>query len=126
LDTSVDRAEFVRQLYNLRHALESDNKAGDTMAEIQHLQYTIDQHDRPEKYSMKSFYSKDSRGTNNSQGSPSTDVSDSGAGATDCVELRAHGYKVKPEPGEIVDKGGKYVLKPLSKVWQLLSTYTPR
>jgi hypothetical protein len=47
---------------------------------------------------MKSFNTKDSRGTNNFQGSPGTDVGDpgggvgaGGVGATDCAELSACG-----------------------------------
>jgi hypothetical protein len=115
LDTSVGRAKFLRQLYNLRHVLERNKEAGDTEAKIQQLQNKIDQYDK-KYYFMKSFYSKDSQGTN-SQDVPST---------TDCAEIRAHGYEVKPEAGEIVDESGKYVLKPLYKVWQPLSTYTPR
>jgi hypothetical protein len=46
LNTSVGRAEFVRQLYNLRHVLERDEETEDTKAKIQQLQNKIDQHDK--------------------------------------------------------------------------------
>jgi hypothetical protein len=57
LNTSVGRAEFVRQLYNLSHVLERDKEAGDTEAKIQRLQNKIDQHNK--KYPMKSFDTED-------------------------------------------------------------------
>jgi hypothetical protein len=41
LNTSVGRAEFLRQLYNLRHVLESDKEAGDTEAKIRQFQNNI-------------------------------------------------------------------------------------
>jgi hypothetical protein len=133
LNTSVERAKFVRQLYNLRHVLERAEETEDIETKIQQLQNKINQHDK--KYPMKSFHTKDSPGTNNTQGNKrkrrNSDVDDRGAGGgvseTDCVELGAHGYEVKPRAGDIVDeKGG--VMKPYSKskVRQPLPTYAPR
>jgi len=120
LNTSVERAKFVRQLYNFRHVLERAEETEDTEAEIQQLQNKINQHDK--KYPMKSFHTKDYPGTNNTQGNKrkrrNSDVDDQGSGggvsATDCAELGAHGYEVKPRTGDIVDeKGG--VIKSYSK-----------
>jgi hypothetical protein len=41
MNTSVGGAEFVRQLYNLRHVLERDKEAGDTKTKIQLFQNKI-------------------------------------------------------------------------------------
>ena len=112
MNASVGRAKFARQLYNLRHELETDEETEGVEVETQRLQETIDQYDKP----MKSFYTKDSVDDRRAGG---------GAGcisATDCAELGAHGYEVKPPAEDIVDeKGG--VRKAYSKVRQPLSSY---
>ncbi|KAF8506612.1 kinase-like domain-containing protein [Russula emetica] len=112
LETSDDRAEFVRQLYNLRDMLEKEEEAGDTKAKIQQLQNRINQHHR--KYPMKSFHTKDTR---NKRKRPDSDVDSAGGGAggvdaTDCAELGAHGYQV--EPRDIVDEDGYIMMESFS------------
>jgi hypothetical protein len=107
LDTSVERVEFARQLYNLRHVLEREEESEDTETKIRQLQNEVEKHN---KGRMKSFH-----------------TGDRDAGATDCAELEAeleaHGYEV--EPRDFVDESGG-VFKPLSDVRQPLSTYAPR
>jgi hypothetical protein len=73
---------------------------------------------------LKSFYAKDTSGTDNKQGNRrDRDVHNQGAGgdagATDCLELGAHGYEV--EPRDIVDESG-FVIAMFSQVRQPLST----
>jgi hypothetical protein len=128
LNTSVERAKFVRQLYNLRDLLDRDEETEGSVAEIERLQDKINQ--RNEEHTLKSFYTKDG----NERRRLNDDVNGQGAGGcggaggvsgTDCAELGAHGYEVKPRAGDIMDgKGG--VMKSYSKVRQPLSTYAPR
>ena len=108
--------------------LERDEETEDTKAKIQQLQDKIDQHDK--EYPMKSFHTKDTVG--NKRKCLDRGADDRGAGggagdigATDCAELRAHGYEVKPRVEEVVDES-RGVMKLLSKVLQPLSTYAPR
>jgi hypothetical protein len=56
LNASGGRAKFVRQLYNLRHVLETDKEPEHADAEIQRLQNNIEQHKKG--HPMKSFYTK--------------------------------------------------------------------
>jgi hypothetical protein len=103
----VDRAEFVRQLYNLRDMLEGDN-AKDTEAKIRQFQNKINQHNKI--YPMKSFYTKDTTSMNKRKRVDGDDRGAAGGGsggvdATDCAELGAHGYEV--EPRDIVDENGQ-------------------
>jgi hypothetical protein len=112
LNDSVDRGDFVRQLYNLRHVL-GNEETEDAKAKIQRLQNRIDQHNK--EYPMKSFHTEDT---------PNSDVDDRGVGATDCAELGVHGYEV--EPRVFVDDESGYVMESFSKVRQPLSTYAPR
>ena len=85
MDTSVNRAKFVRHLYNLRDVLEREEEAEDTAAKKRHLINEIENHI---KGHMKTFHAKD---TNNTQGNKrsclSSDVDDRGADETDCAEL---------------------------------------
>ena len=125
MDTSVGRAKFVRQLYNLRHLLERDEKGEDTEAKIYQLQSKIEKYDK--KYHMASFNTKDKKmGTNNTGNKrkrSDRDVSDKDTGGTDCAVLETHGYEVEPQ--EIVDESG-FVIQTFNKVRQLFSTYAPR
>jgi len=124
LDTSVGRAKFVRQLYNLHHMLERDENGEDTEAKINLLRSKIEKYDN--EYPMESFNTKDKKpGTNNTGNKrkrPDRDVSDKDTGGTDCAELETHGYEVEPQ--EIVDDG--YVIEMFNKVRQPFSTYAPR
>jgi len=122
LNTSKDRAEFARRLYNLRDMVERDGEIGNTIAKIEYLQREIN------KLDMQTFYSKDV----NKRKRPD-DVGDRGTGGngrarrgggTDCAELGAHGYEVEPQ--EMVDEKGYVIVKPIREVRQPLSTYTPR
>jgi len=118
LNTSVDRAKFVRRLYNLRHELERD-EAEEAEAEIQRLQEAIMRHDK--KHPIKSFYTKDNNNVDNRGAGGGA----GGVSATDVAELGAHGYEVKLQAGDIVDeKGG--VIKAPSRVRQPLSSYVLR
>jgi hypothetical protein len=102
LNTSVDRAKFTRQLYNLRHILESEEN-DDTEKKIQQLILMIDEHDT--KHQLKKFNTKDSGtdtpgtpGTNNTLGKKrkrGQGASGSAQDATDCAELGEHGYEVE-------------------------------
>jgi hypothetical protein len=92
LDTSVDRAGFVRQLYNLRHVLVRKEEIEDTGAKILQLQKKIEKH---KGHPMKTFNTKDTPGTNNPQGNKRRRGDD--AGATDCAELGPRGYEVEAE-----------------------------
>ena len=87
MNALVGRAKFARQLYNLRHELETDEETEGVEVEIQRLQETIDQYDKP----MKSFYTKDSVDDRRAGGGAG------GISATDCAELGAHGSEMKPE-----------------------------
>jgi hypothetical protein len=127
LDSSVERASFVRQLYNLHYVLEMEEETEDTAAKIQDLISKIEKHN---KGRMKTFHTKDTPGSNHAQRNKrprlNSDVDDRGAGggaggadATDCAELGAHGYEV--EPRDIVDEDG-IVYEPLFDVRRPLST----
>jgi len=61
LDTSIERVEFVRQLYNLRHVLEREEESHDTEAKIKQFQRKIDNYN---KGRMKSFHTNDTPGIN--------------------------------------------------------------
>ena len=95
MNDSKGRAEFVRQLYNLRHMLERDEETGDTEAKIKELQNRINKHNK--RFPMKSFNTEDM----NKREHPESDVDDrggggaSGVGATVSAELGAHGYEVE-------------------------------
>ncbi|KAH9983543.1 kinase-like domain-containing protein [Russula compacta] len=120
----VDRLScrrFARQLYNLRDVLECEGETKD-MDAIDNLQNTIDRHHK--KYPMDSFFSTKSGGANTSRtrkrkrsdgdvGDPDAGGGAGGVRATDCAELRAHGYEVKPEPEAIADENGENVMEPL-------------
>ncbi|KAF8501598.1 kinase-like domain-containing protein [Russula emetica] len=85
---------------------------GDTKAKIQQLRNSTDQHDK--RYHMKSFHTKD---TGNKRKRPNSDVDGVGGGAgggdaTDCAELRAHGYQV--EPRDIVDEDRHIMIESFS------------
>jgi hypothetical protein len=117
--SGVERAKFVRQLYNFLGVLEREGEVGDTEEKIRLLQSKIEQYER--KNPMKSFYTEDSPGTgSNNQGAGG------GAGGTrDCAELREHGYEVNPRAGDISDGMGG-VMKPFSsQVRQPLFTCAP-
>jgi hypothetical protein len=115
-------------LYNLRDLLDRDEETEDSVAEIKRFQDKINQ--RNQEHTLKSFYTKDG----NERSRLNDDVNGQGAGGgggaggvsgTDCAELGAHGYEVKPRAGDIMDgKGG--VMKLHSKVRLPLSTYAPR
>jgi hypothetical protein len=60
LNTAVGRAEFVRQLYNLRHVLETEEGTEDMEAKIQQLQNGIEKHGK--QHPMKAFYTEDTQG----------------------------------------------------------------
>jgi len=105
--------------------LERDEETGDTEAKIKALQNRINNHDK--RFPMKSFNTKDT----DKRKRPDNDVDDRGAGgdggakgvcATECAELRAHGYEV--EPRDVVDESG--TMESFFKVRQPLSTYAPR
>jgi hypothetical protein len=115
LHTPVERATFIRQLYNLREGLEREEENQVTEKEIERLQDKVKQHG--EYYHLKSFHAKD---TGNG-------IDDS-RGAVDRDELGKHGYKVEPPAEDIVDeKGGVMKVFSGSKVWQPPSTsYAPR
>ena len=113
--------------------LEREGETEDMNA-FEKLQNTINNHD--EKFHLKTF-STNTRGGNNSRGfkrkRPEGDVDDPGAGggagdvrATDCAELRAHGYEVKPEAVAIADESGEHVMELLSRVRQPLPTHSLR
>jgi len=128
LNSSAGRAEFARQLYNLQDVLDAEGETED-MDAFDKLRNTINKHDK--KYPLKSFCSRN----NNSQGvkrkRPGGNDGNSGAGggagghATDCAELRAHGYEVKSEVGAIADESGEDVMELLSRVRRPLPGYTP-
>jgi len=97
LDTSLDCAQFVRQLYNLRDVLEREEAIEDTAWKIWELIKKIEKHN---KGRIKTFHSKETPGPNNAQGNKrprlNSDVGDRGAGggaggadSTDCAELGA-------------------------------------
>ncbi len=121
---AVERAKFLRRLYNLRDMLEREGEAEDTEENIWLLQTKIVQYER--KYPMKSFHTEDPLGTwnNNNQGAGG---GAGGLSARDFAELEEHGYEVNPGAGDISDGEGG-VMKPLfsSKVRQPLSTWAPR
>lgn len=109
--------------------LESDKETEDANAKIQQLQNKIVEHNR--KYPMALFHTENTPGNEWKRvSSDDDDDDDGGAGGictTDCADLRAHGYKVKPRVGDIVDeKGGVLKAHSKSKVWKPLSTYAPR
>ncbi len=83
----------------------------DTTAKIFQLQCAIDKHH------MKSFHTNGTTENKSERG----DDDDRGAGATDCVELEAHGYEV--EPRDVVDENGFVIIESFSNVRQPLSTY---
>jgi len=115
LITSDGRAKFARQLYNLWDMLEREGETEDLNA-FDKLQNTINNHD--EKFPMKTFFStKDAPGAGGGAG---------GIRATDCAELRAHGYEVKPEAVAIADESGEHEMELLSRVRQPLPTHTLR
>jgi len=108
-------------LYNLRDVLERDTDAEDTRdttAKINQFLKAIDKHN--EKHPMMSFDDEGTRGNKRNRG----DSDDRGAGATDCMELEAHGYEV--EPREVVDENGHVIMESFSYVQQPHSTYAPR
>ena len=78
---------------------------------------------------MKSFHTKDTNNTqsNNEVDGKGANGDPTGLGITGCAELRASGYEVKPQAGEVTDEK-EGVLKPhsRSKVRRPLSTYAPR
>jgi Protein kinase domain len=115
VSTSVERAKFVRQLYNLRHVLERDEETEDTKEKIVQLEWKINQYDNA--VHMKSFHTKDNTSKNNTNKNNTNKrrrVNDNegegaggGAGGVNlaaCAELTAHGYEVKPQV--IVDERG--------------------
>ena len=78
---------------------------------------------------MVSFYMEDTPGNEwkrvtRDDDDDDDDSDNGGAGGvctTDCADLRAHGYKVKPRMGDIVDeKGGVWKAHSKSKVWKPL------
>ena len=125
MNTAVERAEFARQLYNLRD-MEKEGD-GDAKVKIERFQSTIGLHGM--KYKLESFHTgSKKRRTNNEP----RDDQGAGGGAQGLgvmvhhSELRAHGYEVEPPEVDIVDRYGG-VMEPLSepRVRQSLSTYTP-
>jgi hypothetical protein len=89
LNTPDGRAEFVRQLYNLRDMLEKD-EAGDTYAKIAELEKKTN--DYAKRHHLKTFSTqgnKRQRLDSNGQGP--------GGGPTGSTELRAHSYEVEPQ-----------------------------
>lgn len=114
MTSSVERVEFVRQLYNLRDLLENNSEAEDINAKIEELQNRIDQHVR-----MRAFNTKDLTVSNPvSHDSPRSkrkhldgNVRDWGAGgagdaiATAGVALGARGYEAERDEsgfGELI------------------------
>ncbi len=132
MDTSGDRAKFVRQLYNLRDVLERDMGAEDTRdttKKINQFLTTIDKYN--EKHPMMSFNYKErttgkrKRGDNDDRGAGGGGgAEDADADAADCMELEAHGYEV--EPRNVVDENGYVIMESFSYVRQPLFTYAPR
>jgi hypothetical protein len=103
LDTPVQRAKFVRQLYNLHDVLDKEMGTEGTKKTIEELKSKIAQHNRV--YPMKSFHTTND--TKDTVGNERRRVqSDVGAGARKRAELGAHGYEVKPPPEDIVDEKG--------------------
>lgn len=101
--------------------LESE-ESEDTQAKIRQLQDKINQYDKV--FPMKSFHTKDTLGTNSTQGNKRKRDSNVGAGGVgDCAELGAHDYVVEQPVigGEFGIPIGRY-----SKVRQPLSTYATR
>jgi|SRR6266404_2988830 len=99
------------------------------MDAIDELQNTIKLHS--EKIYLSSF-SKNTRGGNSGKRKRS-DVNNPGEGggtgrvrATDCPELRAHGYEVRPERETIADESGEHVMQLRSRVRQPLLSSTAR
>jgi len=132
LDTPVGRAKFARQLYNLREMLEREGETEDMNA-FNKLKGTIESHDK--EFPMKSYSAKGALGGNNPRGSkrkrPGDDDPGAGAGArgvraTDCAELRAHGYEVKLEAVAIAGESGEHEMELLSRVRQPLPTHSLR
>ena len=92
MNSSANRAEFARQLYNFRHMLESEEPDYTSRAIIQQLKNRIEQYNR--QHPMNSYH------TDTQKDSGSAGVVD----ATDCAGLGAHGYEVEPQ-AEVDEKG---------------------
>jgi hypothetical protein len=100
----------------------------DTEMKIKQLQDKVKQH--ADEHHMKWLYTKDSPGTNNTQGNKRKRADDRGAGGgaegastAHCAELGEQGYEVEPQ--DIVDESG-FVIESFSRVRQALSAYATR
>ena len=109
--------------------LETEETDDTTEAIVQQLQNRIEEHNVV--YPMESFHIKNTKDTRMKKRKRlNGDVDDPGAGgsvggvdATDCAQLRAHGYDI--EPRDVIDERGNVIIK-VSYVRQPLSTYAPR
>lgn len=127
MKTVVDRARFIRQLYNLRAVLEVYEGEDEDEDLVREWENDVDHHSLGTE--LKSFYFKVPK-TGDKRKRPNTDVGSNGgagggagdvgggaggAGVTDCAELRAHGYEVEPQ-GDIDGGGGVIMSFPGSRV----------